>query len=178
VNRRRPLWLLGLLALVAGAALVIERWRAPVTAPERARVLPLAAEHVTAIRVRAGTRELRAARDAGGWRVEAPAAAGPQGPAAVAALVDALARLVPLDTIGRRRQRREFGLDPARVQVELWTARDAAPVVLLLGDYAPTGGSVYAALAADGAIHRVGSVIDSEIDRAFYLSRPPGESER
>ena len=174
VQRRRLLGLLIVLAVVVATALVMERLRP--RAPAQTSLLGIRPDDVVAIRVREGTRELRAARPAAVWRIEAPLAARPDAPAAVAEMVDVLATLVPVDTFERREiDRRDLGLAPPRARIEIDVRGRAEQVVLLLGDYVPTGGSVYGALASDRWIHQIGAGIVSEIEKAFYLTFQPGE---
>jgi hypothetical protein len=164
---RRPLKLLVVLLLAVAAAVALERRRP--TVPPEPPVLGIRADHVTAVRVQYGPRELRAKRDGSSWRVEAPSPAGRAAPAAVAELVVMLADLVATDTFERPElDRRTLGLAPARARIELETRGAAEPVVLLLGDYVPTGGSVYCALSGDSRIHQVGALLVTEIEKAFY----------
>ena len=80
---------------------------------------------------------------------------------------------VPLDTFTRPElSRRAFGLDPARARIELRRRTAEEPIVLLLGDFVPTGGGVYAALRSDPRIFQIGAVVVSEISKAFYLTLP------
>lgn len=176
VPRRRLLALLVVLAVVVTTALVLERSRP--SAPTDTALLGIRADDIVAIRVREGTRELRAARPGAVWCIEAPLAARPDAPAAVAEMVDVLAALVAVDTFERGETgRRDFGLEPARARIEIDVRGRAEQVVLLLGDYVPTGGSVYGALASERSIHQIGAGIVSEIEKAFYLTLPDEEGE-
>ena len=172
--RRRLLGLLIVLTVVVTTALVLERLRPG--APAQTSLLGIRPDDVVAIRVREGARELRAARPGAAWHIEAPLAARPDAPAAVAEMVGVLAALVPVDTFEPGEvDRRDFGLEPARARIEIDVRGRAEQVVLLLGDYAPTGGSVYGALASERSIHQIGAGIVSEIEEAFYLTFPPEE---
>jgi len=112
------------------------------------------------------------------WRIEAPLAARPDAPAAVAEMVDVLAALVPVDTFERREiDRRALGIEPPRARIEIDVRGRAEQVVLLLGDDVPTGGSVYGALAWERSIHQIGAGIVSEMEKAFYRTLPDEEGE-
>lgn len=164
---RRPIFLLGVLATVLLAAIALERSgpRAPVDRP----ALGVQAEDVLGIAVQQGTRQLRAVRVDGGWRVEKPLTAHADAGVFVADIVDAVVGIVPLDAFARPElDRRTIGLEPARARIELTVRGAATPVVLLLGDYVPTGGSVYAALESDPRVLQIGALIVSEIEKAFY----------
>jgi len=97
-------------------------------------------------------------------------------------MVEFLVALAPVDTFERRGIRRaEFGLEPARARIELEVRDREEPLVLLLGDYVPTGGSVYGGLASERQIHQIGALVVSEMEKVFYLTSPaeePGENGR
>jgi len=167
----RPLGLLVVLTVVVATAIALERLRPAV--PREVPLLGIRADDVVAVRIEEGTRELQAVRQGDAWRVEVPPGARPDAGAAVAEMVGVLVELVPLDTFVRQEiDRRAFGIKPARVRIQLGVRGSAEPVVLLLGDYVPTGGSVYCALASDQRIHQIGAIIMSELEKAFYRTLP------
>lgn len=170
----RPLGLLVVLAVLVATAFFLERLRP--TVPSRPPLLGIRADDVIGIRVQEGGRELRAVRSDKVWRVETPATARPDGPVAVAGMVDFLAALSPVDTFERREiEREEFGMEPARARIELEVRDRREPLVLLLGDYVPTGGSVYGGLASERRIHQIGALVVSEMEKLFYLTSPARE---
>lgn len=172
--RSRLLSLLALLVVVVGIALVLE-FLGPVVRPE-ASLLGIRADDVVGIRVMENARELRATRLGETWHVQTPSVTRPAAPAAVAEMVHALSALVPVDTFQREEiDMRALGIDPPRARIELDIRGRAGQVVLLLGDYVPTGGSVYGVLASDPRIHKIGAAVVSEIEEAFYRTLPAEE---
>jgi hypothetical protein len=168
---RRTLRLLALFVAVGAAALAWERGRAP--APPDPPLLSLAARNVVGLRVRMGTRRLDAVREGDGWRIVQLPSARPAASAAVATLVDALVAIVPVDAFARQEiDRGALGLVTGRARIELDTAKSRNAAVLILGDYAPTRGSVYAALASDPRIFLLGALIVGRIEAAFHRALP------
>jgi hypothetical protein len=165
--RRRSRTLLGVLVVVSAGAIGLELWK-PMTPAERP-VLGVTAADVRAIHVREGERELRATRTADGWRIESPPGAGPGSGETVEAMVATLVSMVALDEFVRPElDRRTIGLEPPRVVVELTVRGRETAMELRLGDYTPTGGSVYGALTSDPRILQVGAAIAGEVERALY----------
>jgi hypothetical protein len=165
---RRPLVLLAFLAAIAGGAMLLERGRA--ARPGDVPLLGIGAADVSAVLIQEGSRELRAMREAGEWRIQGPA--GPLDRQAVEAVVGTLASLVPLDVFERSDlDRAAIGLDPPRARVQLDVTGRSRPIVLLFGDYTPSGGTVYGALDGDPRLFRIGVLVVSEIERALYRSR-------
>ena len=176
VPRQRLVGLLMVLGVVVAAAVILERFRP--SAPTDTALLGVRADDIVEIRVWEGTRELRAVRRGAVLVVETPAAGRPGAQAAVAEMVDFLVALVPIDTFERGEvDRRDFGLEPPRARIEIAVRGRSEPMVLLLGDYVPTGGSVYGALASGRSIHRIGAGIVSEVEKAFYRVLPDEEGE-
>jgi hypothetical protein len=170
--RRRPARLLLLLAVAGGVAILSGRHGEE--PPGDPPLLGLSAEEVVGVRIEEGSRELRAVRAAGGWRVEAPAISRPGASDAVPEMIAALVGLVAVDAFARDDlDRRALGLDPPRARVTLTRAGGAAPIVLLLGDFVPTGGSVYGALESDPRIFQIGAMVVSDLERVFYLASQP-----
>jgi hypothetical protein len=173
-GRRRPstpVLLLGILAAVVAGALLIERGR-----PQRSAEMPvlaIAAADVVAVRVEEGERELRAAREQDGWRVDVPSPARAGSSEAIADLVNAIVATVALDSFRRPDlDRRVLGLEPPRARIEIMLASRSEPMVLALGDYTPSGGSVYGALDGDPRVFLIGALIASEIENALHAVRP------
>jgi hypothetical protein len=170
----RPFGLLVVLAVLGATALFLERQRP--LAPSPSPLLGVRADDVVGIRIQEGGRELRAVRTGAVWRVEIPSAVRPDGLAAVASMVEFLTALTPVDTFERPEiEREEFGLEPARARIELDVGDREEPLVLLLGDYVPTGGSVYGGLASERQIHQIGALVVSEMEKVFYLTSPARE---
>ena len=164
---RRTLRLLALFVAVGAVALAWERGREP--KPVDPPLLGLEAQDVVGIRVRMGVRRLDAVRDGDGWRIVHPASERPAASAAMARLVDAVVTIVPVDAFARQPiDRRALGLDPGHARIEIDTAKTKNAAVLVLGEYVPTGGSVYAALASDRRIFQLGAVVVSEVEAAFH----------
>jgi hypothetical protein len=173
MSAQRPLGLLVVLLVAIAAALVLERSQP--AAPPEVPLVGLRAEDIRGIRIRESSRELRAVREGSRWRVVVPPGARADAGEAVRDLVDALVTLVPVDTFTRRQiDRRPFGLDPERTRIELEIQGATEPVVLLLGDHVPTGGSIYGALGSDSRVYQIGVLVLSEIERVFYRTRPKG----
>jgi hypothetical protein len=166
----RPVLLLGTLAVVMAGALLLER------TPERSvetPVLAVAAGDVVAIRVEEAGRRLTAVRERDGWRVDEPSPARAGAGETVANLVNAVVAMVALDVFTRPDlDRRALGLEPPRARIELTLSGRRDPIVLVLGDIAPSGGSVYGALGDDSRVFRVGALIASEIENALHRVRP------
>jgi hypothetical protein len=174
-SARRPLRLLALLVAVCAAALAWERREGP--EPVDPPLLALAADDVVGIRVRMGARRLDAVRDGAGWRIAHPPSTRAPASAAVANLVDAVVAIVPVDAFARQQiDRRALGLDPGDARIEIDTPKTKNAAVLVLGDYVPTGGSVYAALASDPRIFQLGALVVSEIEAAFRRALPDDAS--
>jgi hypothetical protein len=166
-SARRTLRLLALFVAVCAIALAWERRREP--EPVDPPLLALEAHEVVGIRVWMGTHRLDAVREREGWRLVHPPSTRAAAAAAVASLVDALVAIVPVDAFARQPiDRRALGLDPGRARIEIDTPKTKNAAVLVLGDYVPTGGSVYAALASDPRIFQLGAVVVSEIEAAFH----------
>ncbi len=162
--------LLFLLLLVVGGAAILTGRREP-TPPDEPALLGLRGEEIVGIRIEAGSRRFRAVRSGAGWRIEEPAATRPGANGVVAEMVDALVRLVPVDVFARDGvDRHGLGLDPPRARVTLTRTGGAASIVLLLGDFVPTGGSVYGVLGGDSRIFLIGAMVVSDLERAFYLA--------
>jgi len=167
----RPALLVGVLAVAVAAALLLERRRAH--EPAEMPVLGIAAADVVAVRVEEGGQELRAVRVQHDWRVDLPSPARPGSDATIAELVDAIVATVALDSFRRPDlDRRALGLEPPRARIELTLAGRSDPVVFLLGDFAPSGGSVYAAREGDPRVFRIGALIASEIENALHAVEP------
>jgi hypothetical protein len=178
IARRRPsrlVLLLGTLAVVAAGALLLERAR-----PERSAdtpVLGAAAADVVAVRVEEAGRRLWAVREPDGWRVDEPLPARDGADEAVADLVNAIVAMVALDSFTRRDlDRRALGLEPPRARIEITLSGRSKPIVLVLGDIAPSGGSVYGAVDGDPRVFRVGALIASEIENAMHRVWPQAAS--
>ncbi len=132
-------------------------------------LLALEAQEIVGIRVRMGARRLDAVREREGWRIVHPPSTRAAAAAAVASLVDAIVAIVPVDAFERQQvDRRALGLDPGHARIEIDTTQTKDAAVLVLGDYVPTGGSVYAALASDPRTFQLGALIVSEIEAAFH----------
>jgi hypothetical protein len=167
----RPLRLALVLTALCAIAVAWEQGRRPDRAVPR--LLTVAPGDIIGIRVRMGTHRLHAVRDRDAWRIVYPPVSRPGAPAAVAALVESVAGLVPVDAFERRDiDRRALGVEPGRARIELDTRAGADVVVIRLGDHVPTGGSVYAVLSSDPRIFQLGALIVSEIEAAFFRSLP------
>jgi hypothetical protein len=166
-SARRPLRLLALFVAVCVITLAWEYRQEP--EPVDPPLLKLAAHEVVAVRVQMGVRRLDAVRDRGGWRIVDPPGSRPAASAAVATLVDAIVAIVPVAAFERQQVDRDaLGLDTGHARIEIDTEKSRNTAVLVLGDYVPTGGSVYAALASDPRIFQLGALIISEIEAAFH----------
>jgi hypothetical protein len=168
---RRPLRLALVLIALCAIAVVWERRRQPDrVVPPLLTVVP---RDIVGLRVRMGTHRLQAVRDREAWRIVYPPTPRPDAPAAVAALVESVAGLVPVDAFERQDiDRRGLGVEPGRARIELDTRDGADAVVIVLGNYVPTGGSVYAVVSSDRRIFQLGALIVSEIEAAFFRALP------
>ncbi len=159
-----------LVSVVAGALVIELRGR---EAGEEAPVLGIAAESITGLRVETGNRRLAAVRAGSTWRVLDPTPAAPRAVEAVGALADALARVVAIDTFTRAEvDRGELGLEPPRMRVTVELDGGRAPVVLRLGDFVPTGGSVYASIDGDPRVLQIGALLATEVERTLHIATP------
>jgi hypothetical protein len=178
IVRRRPsrlVLLLGTLAVVVAGALLLERTRPQRTADRP--VLGAAAADVVAVRVEEAGRRLRAVREPDGWRVDQPSPARAGSDEAVADLVNSIVAMVALESFTRRDlDRRSLGLEPPRARIEITLSGRREPIVLVLGDIAPSGGSVYGAVDGDPRVFRVGALIASEIENAIHRVWPEAAS--
>jgi len=168
---RRPLRLaLALIALCSIAVAWKRGWQPDRVVPP---LLTVAPRDIVGIRVRMGTHRLDAVRARAAWRIVYPPTPRPDAPAAVAALVESVTSLVPVDVFERQDvDRRQLGVEPGRARIELDTHDGPDTVVVVLGDHVPTGGSVYAAVSSDPRIFLLGALIMSEIEAAFFHSLP------
>jgi hypothetical protein len=167
----RPVVLLGVLAVAVAGALLLERARP--RRPTDTPVLAVAAADVVAVRVQEGGRELRAVRDPNGWRADVPSPARPGSSEAIGDLVNAIVAMVALDAFTRSDlDRRALGLEPPRARIEITLASRSEPIGLALGDYTPSGGSVYGAVDGDRRIFRIGALIANEVENALHRMWP------
>jgi hypothetical protein len=173
MSRGRSTLLLLLVALALGAYVYFvesEREPAAERAERRDRVFEgLDAEQLEEIRVRPSAGEATTLRKENGrWRIVAPVEAEAD-EAEASALASSLASLdvqrVVDDAPGALDQ---FGLDAPRIEVAFRQAGEAEPRTLLLGSRTPTGGDMYAKLAASPRVFLVNAYLDSTFDRKTF----------
>lgn len=131
---------------------------------EGARLLDLPAEAIQAIRIAGGEAPVEMARADGGWRLTAPVK-GRADSSRVDRLLDELLRA----TVERTYEvpeggAKEYGLAPPAYTVTLTLKERTEPVLLEIGDRAPSGISAYARRAGEGKVLLVPSAVRSQAE--------------
>lgn len=131
---------------------------------EGARLLDLTAEAVQAVRITGGETTLETVRADGGWRLMAPVRDRADS-ARVDRLLDELLRA----TVERTYEvpeggAKEYGLAPPAYTVTLTLKERTEPVLLEIGDRAPSGISAYARRAGEGKVLLVPSAVRSQAE--------------
>ncbi|MBI2081593.1 MAG: DUF4340 domain-containing protein, partial [candidate division NC10 bacterium] len=126
---------------------------------EGARLLDLTAEAVQAVRITGGETTLETVRADGGWRLTAPVRDRADG-ARVDRLLDELLRA----TVERTYEvpeggAKEYGLAPPAYTVALTLKEKPDPILLEIGNRAPSGISAYARRAGEGKVLLVPSAV-------------------
>lgn len=161
---RTTLLLAGLLLLLAGFYYYAEVRGGWPTRKEGAKLFDATAEAVQAVRITGRDRALEAVRGEGGWRLAAPVQ-----DRADAGKVDGLLRELLRATVERSydlpdQDGKEYGLAPPAYTLALTLREKAEPVLLEIGDRAPSGLSVYARRPGEGKVLLVPSGVRSQAE--------------
>lgn len=163
--------LLLLVVLVALGAYIwfVERKREPANPDAKPKVFAtLDAGAIDELVVRSSKGETTTLKKQGDtWRVVSPVDTESDA-GEVSGITSGLARLEQQSTVDQPAALKEYGLDPARVEVAFKAAGDAQPRRLQLGDKTPTGSDLYAKLADTGTVFLVPSYLETTFDRGTF----------
>jgi hypothetical protein len=164
VSVRTTLALAALVAALAGFYYYAEVKGGWQTKKEGTRLLEVTQESVQALRITGGQATVETVREEGGWRLTAPVQ-----DRADAAKVDSLIADLLRATIERtydvpEQALKEYGLAPPAYTIALTLKEEAEPVLLEVGDRAPSGISAYARRPGEGKVLLVSSTVRSQAE--------------
>lgn len=161
---RTTLALAALVAALAGFYYYAEVKGGWQTKKEGTRLLEVTQESVQALRITGGQTTVEAVREEGGWRLTAPVQ-----DRADSAKVDSLIADLLRATIERtyevpEQAFKEYGLAPPPYTIALTLKEKSEPVLLEVGDRAPSGISAYARRPGEAKVLLVSSAVRSQAE--------------
>jgi hypothetical protein len=130
------------------------------------------AEDVEDIRIKsADGQTTHLQKSAGAWKIVEPEAlAADEG--ALSSITSSLATLEIQRVVDEKpSDLKQYGLDPARVEVEFRVRGDKEPKRVALGEKTPTGGDLYAQLPGQPRVFLVSSFLDSTFNKNTFALR-------
>ena len=134
------------------------------TKKEGARLLEVTQESVRALRITGGQVTVEAVREEGGWRLTAPVQDRADGAKVDSLIADLLRATIERTYEVPEQALKEYGLAPPAYTVALTLKEKAEPVLLEVGDRAPSGISAYARRPGEGKVLLVSSTVRSQAE--------------
>lgn len=169
----RSTTLLGVVLVALAAYIFLVENKKPADAPTKTKAWPVDAATIIDVTIRAAgdtTRVQKGAND-GRWTIVEPVRANVD-EAVVGSIVNGLAgldieRVLDENPVGLK----DYGLDPARIEVRFKTGTDATERRLLLGEKTPGSGELYAQTDRSKGVVLVASFIENTFNKGTFELR-------